>query len=352
MASRHRSQKNRQQFSVSTQLIIKAAKQMGVKVTPLSIADNLIELTYKGKRVLAKGTVPAVNNMVSARISVSKFLTKIVLRRAKLSVPEAHLVQNLEEALSVLHRHKFPLVVKPVGGAHGYGVSVGVKNRADLSKAVSRALKINEVRHYDPGVIVEDFVSGKDYRFFVIDGRVWSVLNRVPAGVEGDGRTSVAGLIKKFNAMPQVAKAGEFTKPLIAISVDEIVRENLQEQKVSLKTVPKKGVWVYLRKTANVSLGGTSHDATDLASPALKRYAIRAAEALGLRIAGVDMAIRDISAVTPEKAGAKIIEINDSPGIDMHHYPYRGKSRPIAYGIVKAIFPTTRLPKNINIPPR
>ncbi len=325
---------------------------MGVSVKTLHVPENLVEFTYKGERVLIKGTVPVVNNMVSARISNSKFLTKMLLKSAKFRVPAAHLVQNLNEANKIVHLHKFPLVVKPVAGSHGYGVSVGVKNRKELAIAVGRTLKVNEVRHYDPGILIEDFVSGKDYRFFVIDGRVWSVLRRKPAGVAGDGRTSVAGLIKKFNSMPQVAKAGDFSKPLIAISVDEIVQENLHEQKVTLKTVPHKGQWIYLRKTANVSLGGTSHDATDEASMALKRYAARAAEALGLRVAGVDLAVKDLTASTPEKAGAEIIEINDSPGVDMHHYPYRGKSRPIAYGIVRAIFPGVRLPKNIKIPPK
>ena len=49
----------------------------------------------------------------------------------------------------------------------------------------------------------------------------------------------------------------------------------------------------------------------------------------------------------PEAADAWILEVNDAPGIDIHHYPYRGTPQPVAYGLVKSMFPSVKLPSGV-----
>jgi cyanophycin synthetase len=286
--------------------------------------------------------------MVASRISKSKFLTKVVLDKAGIRrFPKAEHVHGLASAAAAARRLKFPVVVKPVAGAHGFGVSVGVRNRAELVRAVAKAERINQERHYESGYVVEQLKIGGDYRFYVIDGKVWAVLQRVPASVTGDGKRSVATLIKRWNARPEVGASDDFDKPLMAISIDDDVKRYLREQGMTLASVPAAGRVAWLRKQANISLGGTSYDVTDEASPQLKRWAARAVGELNLRVGGIDIMAKNIRARSPEAADAWILEVNDAPGIDIHHYPYRGKAQPVAHGLVKSMLPAVKLPAKI-----
>src|SRR3990167_10570346 len=269
--------KKRLQFSTSMRLLVQAARRLGVKVQPVSTGHNLAKFSFKGKNVFAKGTVPPANGMVASRISDSKFLTKVVLGRAGINrFPRADFVRNLSEAQKTAQRLHFPVVVKPVGGAHGFGVSVGVADKVELARAIRKAELVNQQRHYESGYIVEQLKTGGDYRFYVIDGLVWAVLQRVPASVIGDGKSSIQQLIKRWNSKPEVGASDDFDKPLMAISVDADVTRLLRRQGFTLTSVlpPKKRAW--LRRQANISMGGTSHDVTAQASPQLKRWAARA----------------------------------------------------------------------------
>jgi len=326
-------------------LLVQAAKKLGVKVEPISVPHNMAKFSYRGQSIFAKGTVPPANNLVASRISVSKFLTKLVLGKAGIKrFPKAENVHSLAEASAAARRLKYPVVVKPVAGAHGFGVTVGVRSRAELVRAVAKAERINQQRHYESGYVVEQLKTGGDYRFYVIDGKVWAVLQRVPASVTGDGKHNVSSLIKRWNAKPEVGGSEDFDKPLMEITVDDDVVRYVREQGMRMTSVPGQGTRVWLRKQANVSMGGLPIDVTDEASPQLKRWAVRAVEALGLRVAGIDVMAKDISARSPEAADAWILEVNDAPGIDIHHYPYRGNEQPVAYGLVKSMLPAVKLP--------
>jgi cyanophycin synthetase len=332
-------------YTTSLKLLIKAAKRMGVKVENIEPSYGLVRLSYKGKSFLAKSSIPPVNSVISALIADNKYLSKVVLEKAGLRVPPAVLVDTIPQALKSARKIGYPMVVKPLAGAHGLGVAVRVQNARELKRAVARAVGVNQARGYQPGILMERYIEGEDYRFYVIDKKVWAVLKRVPAHVVGDGKTSVQKLIQRFNRMPQVGAEGEFSKPLCAIVVDQEVTDLLRQQGFTLSSVPARGEHVLLRRQANISLGGTSHDATDDVSPALKKYAIKAAQAAGLRVAGIDMLIKNPVAKTIERAGAWIIEINVSPGIDVHHYPYRGKARPVAEGLLACYFPGIKIRK-------
>src|SRR5688572_30254193 len=131
--------KQKKQFvSFGMQLLVREAKYFGVKVVPLSYADNLATFTLGKKSWRVKGTVPAVNLTVPSRIATDKFLTNKVLRLAKIQVPALHLVTSLAEARREIKKHAMPVVVKPAGGAHGLGVTVGVTSASELASAYEK----------------------------------------------------------------------------------------------------------------------------------------------------------------------------------------------------------------------
>ena len=67
-------------------------------------------------------------------------------------------------------------------------------------------------------VVVESFITGKDYRILVVNNQVVAVAERVPAHVVGDGKHTVQELIDITNCDPRRGVGHE--KILTRISVD------------------------------------------------------------------------------------------------------------------------------------
>ena len=88
--------------------------------------------------------------------------------------------------------------------------------------------------------------------------------------------------------------------------------------------MPPEGEVVFLRKTANLSTGGTAIDVTDVIHPDNKLMAERAIRAVGLDIGGVDFLTTDITQSYRDTGGA-ICEINAGPGHAHAHRALRGQ---------------------------
>lgn len=114
-------------------------------------------------------------------------------------------------------------------------------------------------------MIVEQYITGKDYRILVINHQVVAVAERVPAHVTGDGRQSIRELIDQVNRDPRRGFGHE--NVLTLITIDEMTQRILNLRGYTLDTVLAEGEICYLKSTANLSTGGTAIDRTDLLHP-------------------------------------------------------------------------------------
>lgn len=113
-----------------------------------------------------------------------------------------------------------------------------------------------------------------------------------------------------------------------------------------METVLPPGEVLYLRATANMSTGGTAIDCTDEMHPDNVEFAIRAAQIVGLDVAGLDIVSPDITRSLCETGGG-IVEVNAGPGFRMHLQPSEGKPRNVAKPVINMLFPPgipTRIP--------
>ena len=185
-------------------------------------------------------------------------------------------------------------------------------------------------------VVVESFITGKDYRCLIIDGRVAAIAERVPASVTGDGTSSVEQLVDTANADPRRGVGHE--KVLTRIKVDEAAVALVAEQGLAMGDVPTEGQVVKLALTGNMSTGGISIDRTLEAHPENAEIAEEAARMIGLDIAGIDFICPDITEPVRETGGA-ICEVNAAPGFRMHTHPTIGDPQFIAKPVVDMLFP-------------
>ncbi len=185
-------------------------------------------------------------------------------------------------------------------------------------------------------VVVESFVTGKDYRVLVIDGRMVALAERVPAHVVGDGAHTVRELVDETNADPRRGVGHE--KVLTRIKVDDAAVALVAEQGFGMDGVPPQGTTVKLTLTGNMSTGGISIDRTLEAHPDNIEIAEEAARVVGLDVAGIDFISPDIAEPVRETGGA-ICEVNAAPGFRMHTHPTVGDPQFVAKPVVDSLFP-------------
>ena len=185
-------------FGPSTQAIIDEAVSRDIPWIRL----NQYSLVQLGQGVHAKrirATMTSATSSIAVDIASDKDLTTKLLGAAGLPVPRQDSVRSADQAVRVARRIGFPVVVKPLDGNHGRGVCLNLRTEAD----VREAFPIAQEQSRRGWVIVESFITGKDYRCLIIDGRVAAIAERVPAHVVGDGRSTVQELVDLTNADPR-----------------------------------------------------------------------------------------------------------------------------------------------------
>jgi cyanophycin synthetase len=226
----------------------------------------------------------------AVELASDKEETNNILRDLGLPVPKQRLVQNSSDAKRAAEQIGFPVVLKPLAGNHGRGVSVNLKTTDEVEVAFDKS------REHGHNVIVESYLEGHDHRLLVVNGTFVAAAKRVPGHVVGDGRQSIEQLVEIVNKDPRRGVGHE--KVLTRLELDEQAKRLLEKLGYDCDTVPKEGEIVYLRSTANLSTGGTAIDVTDTIHPDNREMAIRTINAIGLDIGGVDFLTKDISAPT------------------------------------------------------
>ncbi|KYF82001.1 cyanophycin synthetase [Sorangium cellulosum] len=311
----------------STRAVVKAAEKRGIPWSRLD-DESLLVFGYGKHRRFVQATTSCNTSCVAVEIAGNKQLTKELLERAGVPTPRGVVVRTAGEAARALGELRAPVVVKPLDGNQGKGVSLNLRTEAQVREAFDIA------RDYRARVLVEEMVSGRNYRVLVVNGRVVAASERLPAHVVGDGQRTVSELIALENQNP--LRASGHNGVLTKIVVDDVVRAGLAKQGRSLDEVPAAGERFFLRESVNLSTGGIARDVTDEIHPDTARLCERAARAIDLDICGIDLVADDIA--QPLGRGA-IIELNAAPGIRMHEHPSEGKPRDVGGAIVEMLYP-------------
>lgn len=294
---------------------------------------SLIQLGYGKYQKRIQATITSETDYIATDLASDKKATNRILGDLGLPVPRQIAVTSPEDAAKAAKRIGFPVVVKPLDGNHGNGISINLTSAEAVIEAFDFALEYNKRGRT---VIVETFIQGLDHRMLVIDGKLEAVSKRVPGHIVGNGKNTAAELIDIVNSDPRRGVGHE--KVLTRLELDKTARDHLAEVGYDENTVLKDGETVFLRSTANLSTGGTAVDVTDIVHPDNRNMAERAIKAIGLDIGGVDFLSADISQ-SYKDISAGICEVNAAPGFRMHVAPSEGKSRDVAGAVMEMLFP-------------
>jgi cyanophycin synthetase len=320
----------KQTIGANSREVIRAAEARGVPWFRFrhGQSEALTQLGWGHRfRRNAASRGPATS-FIACRVSHSKAATASALARVSLPVPRQAVVTTVEAAVDACSQVGFPVVVKPLLGSGGRGVSVGLETHEEVRAAARSAFR------GDKSVVVESYIRGDDHRLLVIGGELRAAAKRLPPSVVGNGRSTVRELMDELNRDPRRGDSAL----MHPIHVDVHVERVLAKQRVKWETVLEAGRRIMLRGTANLAGGGTAIDVTDVVHPDNRALAVRAAHQIGLDIAGIDFITTDITKSWREVGGA-ICEINDWPSIGVHVVADSKTERDYSGMILDAMFP-------------
>ena len=313
-------------------LIKKIGKKLGVKVYIEKEWGMVGRISYpNGINRFFRGTRIDINEMGASEIALDKDYSKIFMRdmgypvipwKKFYSDSWAKAIksdQTIDKAWKYASKIGLPIFLKPNSKSQGVGVTK-VYTKKDFYKVFKQISRIDKI------ILVEEPITGKDYRVIVLDNEVISAYERIPLTVIGNGKTTIKKLLeKKQNEYKKEGRDRTFSFN------DQRLKMTLTRHNLNWNSILYKDKFLVLLDNANLSTGGTAIDITDKIHPSFKKITIKLTKDMGLRLCGVDLMI-DGDITEPAKKW-HVIEINSGPGLD--HYASLGKKQ---QDIVEALY--------------
>ncbi|MGB0695298.1 MAG: hypothetical protein ACPGOY_06585 [Rhodospirillaceae bacterium] len=285
-----------------------AAAALGGRITWLDGSGYAGRIDFEvGPPCFFHGGMPSLNGSAQSRIAKDKAFTRNYLHSLGIPVPVEEILFSADtpapyrtgreaaDAPRWAAQLGYPLYVKPVHLQQGLGVR-RVADKSALAEAVSAVLAL------DTAILLQRPCAGQDVRILVLDGRVEMAYLRSPLRLVGDGERPLRALLE---ARFQESHFAVHKRP--ALVAEALDRLGLPESHILAANSA-----VVLQDVANLSLGGEATDILDRLDPRFAALAIRVAEAMDLRYAGVDLIAEDPSDAEQPYV---VLEVNASPGV-------------------------------------
>lgn len=267
------------------------------------------------------------NDRNAADRANSKVKSTSLLRNNSIPVADSYVWSN---ALSMKNNVEqvslnmgYPVVVKPVYGQKGYGVTAGITSSKELISAVEPLLEEGKQ------ILVDKHLNGDEYRIMIYDGDIIGVTKRSNPKIVGDGKNTVNRLIQIFND----GKA----KSWQCHNVNKML---IKDQGFEVSDVPDEGIEVVISNVANMSNGGGVEDVdlTKIHPDNLNMFK-KAAQVCGLKLTGIDFITPSLLIPYHKMPGeCGILEMNTGPGMGVHYHTKGDKQHDFIDGFIKRLF--------------
>jgi cyanophycin synthetase len=309
------------------QLWESAAAEVGARFRRLGHGFCEIERGGLVTRVRQNNT--AIDDPVTHAIALNKPLVNRILTEADLPVPRhvEFTLRTLSRAADFLAEVGRDCVVKPASDTGGgQGVTTGIRTRRQLAWAATLAAQAGGQ------MMLEEQIAGDNYRLLYLDGVLLDAVQRRPPSVTGDGRSTVRRLVEEVNTA-RLRRGSTISQVLLTIDMD--MRQTLTRQGLSLSSVPAAGAEVPVKTVISQNFAADNVTVTGQLCRSLIADGARAARAVGVRLAGIDVITPDPAVPLAESGGA-ILEVNTTPGFHYHYHKNDG-SFPVAVRVLEQL---------------
>ncbi|MDR6718731.1 hypothetical protein [Paenibacillus sp. 2003] len=313
--------------NLQNRLIISKAREMGITCEPLlEGCEDFLKLSVGEKEIIINKTRSHRLPLIAGLLAKNKQACNKLLHEQGMPVPSFIVIPEMgSEAVTFLNRYG-SIVVKPLDASSSVGVTLDVRTEEELETAIHLASV------HGSSIMLQQYVTGIDYRVLIINGEVAAVNQYRPVYVEGDGTSTVRALIEQLNQeRMKMTSIGEYEAFPQVDAESERLLEVLHAQGTTLDEVPAAGEEIELYDLRNSAAGKISEfykDCTENIHPENAQMIIQAAKTLQIDVAGVDVRCRDIRTPISREEGG-ILEVNALPDLTHHVFPHGGTTRDV-----------------------
>lgn len=283
---------------MSMRALRKTLQERGWKAEKLYAGgpSDLILTRPDGKELRIASSTPPTTNVFALHLADNKLASYALLQQ--LAVPQPETVQANEDSATELLNKYGTIVIKPVDGAHGRGVTTNITEVSQIAEAIERAKTASPAMK---SAIAQQQLppDGLEIRVICIGYHFVEAIARIPAQVTGDGEHNLMELIDQENATIRT----EAYKSDLAHIDREMAMKYLGDRQ---NLVPAAGEKVRVVASCNVGQGGTTEDYSDKIPDGMRTMSEEIAKAAQLPVVGIDF------------YGDQVIEFNACP---MLYYP-------------------------------
>lgn len=323
-------------WSRTNQLVIQAARALGVVAEPLSPEPSdyfmvLRDPLHGGARaVIVSKTRSPFLTQVAQTLSNNKHVSR--QRLVAEGVPcvpdrlvDAAVVADDPALVAWLSQHR-RVVAKPNWGNRGHGVCLGITTMEGLARACAKA----RADDLDEEAVVEPELPGINVRVAVIGGRFTAAARVERPVLVGNGVASPATLLHALHEEPRRGGWEQPSlQPMDRIDVDDELERLLDHHGVALDAPLPAGVRIEITSEEAETI-----DLTDALHPGWAALAERACALLGVDVGGVDLRgpADAFGGPPPQRwspGAAALLEVNVLPALHLHALPTQGQPRPV-----------------------
>ncbi len=308
----------------NTEIIIKEAKKLGIKVEVIYPQEKIIALIKGKKRFLVQRDFRInLDRFGTRNIPLFKDATYFFWQQNNIPIPKTVTAFSFREAKKRLRKIPLPMVIKDAHDSQSRNVWVNVSNYKKAILVLKNLFSLPRIGT----VIIQEFVRGKEFRILILKNKILGIAQLIPPSVAGDGKSTIKKLIKKLEKETNSK-----------INIDQEMKNLIKSQGLSLVSILPFKQKIFLREYSKLSEGGRIKSfPSGLIHPEIKKMCLRATRVTGLELGGLDI-ITDNLSCSPKKQKIKFIEINSRPDLYIHHLPHQGKPVNVTKEILKYIF--------------
>ncbi|MDM8514649.1 hypothetical protein QUF76_00485 [Desulfobacterales bacterium HSG16] len=313
------------------------AKRLGVAVE--IIMDDVIRLEKGGSvfNIWRSGT--DLDGLGTLHLAGDKVHCYSVLKNNGIPVPQHAILArgDYRGVMAFMKKIDKPVVIKPARDT-GDGAGIFIKPVGFLTIVFASFF----AGAFGKEIIVEEYVTGDNYRLLYLDGRFLSATARMPCTIIGNGVHTLRQLIEKENRnrlkVGNILPFDPKTRPILyEIAIDSELEKTIEKQGHTLNSVVAVGAEVKTQDICHWLYGGQYVDVTDRISEKLVEIGRKAANKLGIKLAGVDLITKEID--DPKPGTYVINEVNTTPGLLVHYEVSNQEMRqPVVKEVLAALF--------------
>lgn len=301
-----------------------AAQRLGVPWRWAAAYPGRLAIGEGRRQTLFDGSSSLSAPVLGVAIGGNKLAAKRYLEAFRIPTVPDRIVARPDAAPAAAAELGYPVVVKPMDGSLGKGVSLDVRTPDAVRAAADKAFGAGSA------IMLEPYLALADFRAIMVGGDIAMIFQRHPAYVVGDGRTTVAALLAGLNQA--VAEQRQPFPSRYPVQVDDDVHRTLANAGLSLDAVPAAGRRVVLRTSPLRSRGGYTLDVTAAAHPSVAALLRRVAALTRLPVVSVDFRCEALERPLDGQRLA-VLEFNDRT--DLSSYP----GHPMQDAVIRLVAP-------------